>query len=278
MPELPEVETVCRGLRPLLVGQRINQVELFRPNLRLPFPLNLAEVLEGQQIVAINRRAKYILILLERDDVLLMHLGMSGKVVVYPLRRNQRLPHDHALFILENGSEMAFNDARRFGLITLTTQTLLHQHPLLSSLGPEPLEEAFTADYLHSIFQGKTSPVKTALMDNHNVVGVGNIYACESLFVAGIAPGKPAGSLTKPECIRLVTAIREVLEAALIAGGSTLKDYVQAKGEAGYFQHQFQVYGREGEACYRCGTLIARIRQAGRSSFYCPHCQNNTRS
>lgn len=273
MPELPEVETICRGLDSLMTGHVIVQVELFRPNLRIPFPPDFVESLEGQRVASIGRRAKYILITLEGGRVLIIHLGMSGKMVVYPARRNRRETHDHVVFMLDNGKEVVFNDARRFGLMTLTTEAELSSHPLLRLLGPEPLSDQFTAESLCAALKGRKSPIKTVIMDNSVVVGVGNIYACESLFDAKISPLKLAGLVMPDECGRLVCSIHKVLRAAIKAGGSTLKDYVQAKGDGGYFQHQFKVYGREGAPCFTCHTPIIRIRQAGRSSFYCPNCQ-----
>lgn len=273
MPELPEVETICRGLEAVMQGRILQRVELFRANLRIPFPPDFVTQLEGRRVTSIDRRAKYIIITLEDGVVLLIHLGMSGRMVVYPSLRNVRETHDHVLFILDNGKEIAFNDARRFGLMAITTREALKTHPLLASLGPEPLSADFSAAIFSQSLQGKKSPIKTTLMDNKIVVGVGNIYACESLFKAGISPLKAAGTLTEAECKRLFLSIRQVLEAAIIAGGSTLKDYVQAGGEGGYFQHQFQVYGRYGQPCFICSTPILRITQAGRSSFYCPICQ-----
>lgn len=273
MPELPEVETVCQGLRNLVIGRAFRQVELFRPDLRVPFPPDFAARLEGRRIAAIRRRAKYILLCLDDGVVLLIHLGMSGRLMVHPFARNDRHTHDHVIFKLEDGQEIVFNDPRRFGLMALTEEALLPSHPLLVHLGPEPLEQEFDAKMLYGRLQGKKAPVKTVLMDNRVVVGIGNIYACESLFDAGISPLKPAGALTMKEGERLVGAIRKVLNAALASGGSSLRDYRQASGESGYFQHQFLVYGREGEACARCKVPIIRIVQAGRSSFYCRECQ-----
>lgn len=273
MPELPEVETVCQGLRNLVIGRKFQQVELFRPDLRVPFPPDFVVRLEGRQIIAVRRRAKYILVCLEDGAVLIIHLGMSGRLTVHPLARNSHNTHDHVIFRLDDGQEMVFYDPRRFGLMELTTEALLPAHPLLVHLGPEPLEEEFDAEVLFNRLQGKKAPIKTVLMDNRVVVGIGNIYACESLFDAGISPLRQAGALGKREVERLVAAIRKVLNAALASGGSSLRDYRQASGESGYFQHQFLVYGREGEACVRCGAGIMRVVQAGRSSFYCGKCQ-----
>lgn len=274
MPELPEVETVMRGLASQLEGKRIERVETLREGLRFPFPERLSEVLEGTKITGLTRRAKYILCQLENDWQLLLHLGMSGKILVYPEPREQLQKHDHFLMWLEGGTEIAFNDARRFGIVDLIATEAASNHPLLNHLGPEPLSEAFDADYLHQQFQKRNMAIKPALMDAKLVVGVGNIYASEALFSAHIAPTRKANTVSKKQCEKLVSSIREVLKAAILSGGSTLRDYVRSSGDVGYFQHQFKVYGREKEPCFTCATPIDRIVQTGRSTFFCAQCQH----
>lgn len=273
MPELPEVETICCGLRPHLVGRKIVRAEHFRPDLRIPFPPAFSITLEEKTITTVTRRAKYLLMTLEDGTVLLVHLGMSGKMVLYPSARNQRQTHDHVLFRLDDGQEVVFNDPRRFGLMAFATTATLEGHPLLAHLGPEPLEDSFTGPLLHTLFKKRHSPVKIALMDATLVVGVGNIYACESLFRSGIAPDRKASSLSLQECTRLAGHIKTVLQEAIASGGSTLRDYVRSSGDTGYFQHHFAVYGREGEPCVTCKNPIQRMKQSGRSTFFCDTCQ-----
>ncbi len=273
MPELPEVETVRRGLEPVLVGRRFEHVVLNRPDLRIPFPEGFAETIAGQRVQAVGRRSKYLLLQLENHQNIVIHLGMSGRVVVYPNRRNRQETHDHVCFYLEDGKEIVFNDPRRFGLMTLVSETELPTHSLFAALGPEPLTDHFTADTLLKAFRGKKAPVKNLIMDNHVVVGVGNIYAAESLFRAGISPQRPAGKVTPKEAGILAAVIKDVLNAALESGGSTLRDYVRSSGDPGYFQHHFAVYDREGKPCERCKGTIIRFKQAGRSSFACDSCQ-----
>lgn len=273
MPELPEVETVMRGLATQLEGKRIERVEPMREGLRFPFPERLVELLEGQRIVLLARRSKYILCELENGWQLLLHLGMSGKILVYPEPRQELKKHDHLLIWLEGGTEIAFNDARRFGIVDLIKPKQIASHPLLSHLGPEPLENEFTPAYLYAALKKRSMAIKPALMDAKLVVGVGNIYASEALFKAGIAPVKKANTISKKQCEILVTCIQEVLRDAIRSGGSTLRDYVRSSGDVGYFQHQFKVYGREKEPCLICSSSIERIVQTGRSSFYCPSCQ-----
>ena len=273
MPELPEVETVCRGLSAVLPGHSFTHIELRRKDLRLPFPANLSHAIENNRVIRISRRAKYILIFFADAKVLIIHLGMSGRILVFPHKRNAAEKHDHVIMDLDDGKEVAFNDPRRFGLMDITTEALLAKHPLLASLGVEPLEDGFTADYMRHALAGKKIPIKVALMDHHIVVGIGNIYACESLFKARINPQRPAKEIPPDALERLVPAAQEILRAAITAGGSTLKDYVQASGERGYFQHRFSVYGRDGKPCFDCGTAITRIVQSGRSTFFCPACQ-----
>lgn len=271
MPELPEVETVCRGLKPI-VGAVFTHAKAHRADLRMPLPKQLDKKLVGQKIAAVERRAKYILIRLECGDVLLLHLGMSGRLTL--LREDEALKkHDHLSFAFNNGLYARFNDPRRFGVCAFIAAKDIATHKLLRDLGPEPLSDAFDAVFLEKQVEGRNAPIKTTILDQHLVVGIGNIYACESLYRAGIDPRRAAGSLSKGEIKKLTQKIKETLADAIAAGGSSLRDYVQADGKLGYFQHQFAVYGREGEKCPTCGKTcpgIQRITQAGRSTFFCP--------
>jgi formamidopyrimidine-DNA glycosylase len=270
MPELPEVETVRRGLALKISGRRIVRVELRRPDLRRPFPPALAERLDGAQIGALGRRGKYILIELDADGVLLLHLGMSGRVTV----GNAALPaapHDHMVLTLDDDTVIRFNDPRRFGLIDYVRRGEAARHPLLARLGPEPLEASFDGAYLASKLAGKLTPIKAALLDQRIVAGLGNIYVCEALYRAGLSPKRLAASIGRRRADRLAAAIKSVLTEAIAAGGSSVRDYVQADGELGYFQHHWAVYGREGEPCPGCNCAegVRRIAQSGRSTFYC---------
>ncbi|CUH86681.1 Formamidopyrimidine-DNA glycosylase [Phaeobacter sp. CECT 5382] len=282
MPELPEVETVMQGLRPSMEGAVIARANVNRPDLRWPFPERMAERLTGAQVVALRRRSKYILAELDRGETLLIHLGMSGRMTVSgdPLGQfvhdhPQAEKHDHVVFDMKNGARVTFNDPRRFGAMDLIDTSGLAEHKLLKVLGPEPLGNDFHEDHLIAAFKGKNSPVKSALLDQGIIAGLGNIYVCEALFRAGISPKRKAGQLSAARVSALVPIIRQVLRDAISAGGSSLKDFRQANGELGYFQHSFDVYGREGEPCRRtgCAGSIARITQSGRSSFYCGKCQ-----
>ncbi len=282
MPELPEVETVMRGLQPSMEGAVIAQAQVNRPDLRWPFPERMAERLTGARVTALRRRSKYILAELDRGETLLVHLGMSGRMTVSgdPLGQfvhdhPQAEKHDHVVFDMENGARVTFNDPRRFGAMDLIKTAGLAEHKLLKVLGPEPLGNDFHEDHLIAAFKGKNSPVKSALLDQGIIAGLGNIYVCEALFRAGISPKRKAGQLSAARVSALVPIIRQVLEDAILAGGSSLKDFRQANGELGYFQHSFDTYGREGEPCRRegCDGTIARITQSGRSSFYCGKCQ-----
>ncbi|MCL4066214.1 bifunctional DNA-formamidopyrimidine glycosylase/DNA-(apurinic or apyrimidinic site) lyase [Pseudomonas sp. GX19020] len=282
MPELPEVETVRRGLEPVMEGQQILTAQVNRPDLRWPFPPRMAERLTGARINALRRRSKYILADLSSGETLLIHLGMSGRMLISGAQvggfhhdHPQPAKHDHVVFDMEGGARVTFNDPRRFGAMDLLDTASAEAHPLLAVIGPEPLGNAFDGDYLAARLAGRKTPVKSALLDQRIVAGLGNIYVCEVLFRAGIAPDRLAGGLTGKQAQGLVPLIREVLSEAIEAGGSSLKDYRQADGELGYFQHSFRVYGREGGACTTpgCKGSIARIVQAGRSSFYCPDCQ-----
>lgn len=273
MPELPEVETVCRGLRASMVGRRVEKVQVRRAAIRVPVPSDLAQRITGARVETVERRAKYILIAMNNGYCLLVHLGMSGRIMVFSPAPQELHKHDHVLFHLDDGQAVIFNDPRRFGLVTGAPCEEVATHPLLAVLGPEPLSEAFDAEYLYQRLQKRKQAIKPALMNQKLVVGVGNIYASEALFRSGIHPERPANKISKEKYGQLVTAIREVLEAAIASGGSTLRNYVNSGGQSGYFQHHFDVYDRESKPCLKCGELIARITQAGRSTFYCSKCQ-----
>jgi len=273
MPELPEVETVCRGLAPFLEGHRFVRVEQRRKNLRFPFPKGFVKRLQGRQVERIHRRAKYILTYLDDSTVLIIHLGMSGRMTITAPGNTAPEPgkHDHVVFETEAGAVIMYNDVRRFGLMTLEQEDKLDQHPLLKDIGPEPLGNQFSDSYLSAVLKGRKTSIKAALLDQKVVAGVGNIYACEALYRAGISPRRTADSVAGKRAERLVPAVRNVLEEAIAKGGSTLRDYVQTDGELGYFQHEFAVYGRENEPCpdCDCGKSVQRIVQSGRSTFYC---------
>jgi len=282
MPELPEVETVRRGLVPAMEGVVIAQADVNRPDLRWPFPARMAERLTGVRVARLRRRSKYILADLDSGETLLIHLGMSGRMTVSgdPLGRfvhDHPAPqkHDHVVFHMENGARITFNDPRRFGAMDLMPTENAQAHKLLAVLGPEPLGNDFHEEHLIRAFQGKNTPVKSALLDQRIVAGLGNIYVCEALFRAGISPRRKAGQISAARVARLVPIIRAVLEEAIAAGGSSLKDFRQADGELGYFQHSFDVYGREGGRCRKpdCLGIVTRIVQSGRSSFFCAQCQ-----
>ncbi len=281
MPELPEVETVVRGLRARLEGRRLAQVEQRRPDLRFPLPKDFAQRLTGRRVERIGRRAKYMLLSLDDGQVLLCHLGMSGRMVIHEagatteVSRSPLDRHDHIVFTTDQGVEVRFNDARRFGMMDLVADAALQDHPLLRDLGPEPLGNDFNGPALAAALKGRRSPIKAALLDQKVVAGLGNIYVCEALFFAGLSPRRQAYTVQGGRAERLATAVRQVLTRAIEAGGSSLRDYVQADGELGYFQHQWAVYGREGEACPGCDCDpgktggIARRVQSGRSTFFC---------
>lgn len=274
MPELPEVETVCRGLEAALRGRRLARVEVRRADLRVPFPAGFAERLTGRRVTAIRRRAKYMLWAFDDGQVLIGHLGMSGRMVIGGAAPPPPGRHDHVLFVTDDGGHVVFNDQRRFGLMLLDHQDTLEHHPLLAGLGPEPLGNGFDGPTLSAALAGRHTPIKAALLDQRVVAGLGNIYVAEALFRARISPRRQAYTVAGARAERLVPAIRAVLEEAIAKGGSTLRDYVQATGELGYFQHEFAVYDREGEACRSCQRgLVRRIVQANRSTFYCAACQ-----
>ena len=280
MPELPEVETVRRGLQPHLEGQRIARAEARRPDLRWPLPVDLVQVLTGARVTALRRRSKYLLADLDRGGTVLMHLGMSGRMLVEGagLAGFHRDPsvlarHDHVVLVTESGTTITFNDARRFGMVDLIRDGTAH--PLLDHLGPEPFDPGFNAAYLAARFAGRRAPVKQALLDQRIVAGLGNIYVSEALHRARIDPRRAAGRIGVARLEALAGHIREVLADAIAAGGSSLRDHRQASGELGYFQHSFRVYDREGAPCPApgCAGIIRRVVQSGRSSFYCPGCQ-----
>ncbi len=293
MPELPEVETVMRGLEKAMAGHRIAQVQLRRKDLRFPFPKDFAERLTGRRVETFRRRAKYILVDLEGGDCLLVHLGMSGRFAVIKGDRVRNLgefyfeeaaageaqgAHDHVVFTLDDGTRVVYTDPRRFGMMDVFLQSEAARHRLLGEIGVEPLGNDFNAAYLAEAFAGKKAPLKAALLDQRLVAGLGNIYVCEALYRARLSPRRKAGTLVKrgkadPRLEELARHIKAVLSEAIIAGGSTLRDFSQTDGSNGGFQDRFSVYDRESEPCPRCQKPIRRIVQAGRSTFYCPSCQ-----
>ncbi|MSU90474.1 bifunctional DNA-formamidopyrimidine glycosylase/DNA-(apurinic or apyrimidinic site) lyase [Rhodobacteraceae bacterium 2CG4] len=282
MPELPEVETVRRGLEPAMAGARILRAQVRRPDLRWPLPARMSERLTGARVLRLGRRSKYILADLDTGETLIVHLGMSGRMLVegaapgdFHHQRAAPRAHDHVILDMEGGARITFNDARRFGAMDLAPTAAAETHWLLARLGPEPLGNAFTADYLAARLAGRRTPIKAALLDQRIVAGLGNIYVSEALWQAGIHPRRPAGNVSAARLAVLVPAIRAVLTAAIEAGGSSLRDYRQADGELGYFQHSFAAYDREGQPCRRdgCTGTIRRIVQSGRSSYYCSACQ-----
>ncbi len=282
MPELPEVETVRRGLAPVMEGQVIAQADVNRPDLRWPFPPDMAARLSGQRVERLRRRSKYILCDLGSGETLLIHLGMSGRMLISgdPLGRfvhDHPAPekHDHVVLHMASGARVTFNDPRRFGAMDLMPTDDAEAHPLLAAIGPEPLGNDFHEQHLVTALHGRAMPIKSALLDQRIVAGLGNIYVCESLFRAGIHPARKAGRISAARIASLVPIIRQVLRDAIEAGGSSLRDFRQADGELGYFQHAFDVYGREGAPCRTpgCGGTVRRIVQSGRSSFYCRLCQ-----
>lgn len=270
MPELPEVETTVRGLARFLDGARITRVILNRANLRRPFPADLVQVMTGATVTGLSRRAKYGLIQLDRDATMIFHLGMSGRWRIDPETPDK---HDHLLLETE-AHRFALCDPRRFGSVDLVGTLALDTWPQFAALGPEPLGPGLNAAHLKMAFKGKTQSIKLCLLDQRIVAGLGNIYVCEALWRAGIRPTKPAGKVTGAQLARLVPAIRDVLEASIRDGGSTLRDYARPDGELGYFASSFDVYGRDGLACRRDDSgAITRIAQGGRSTWYCPACQ-----
>ena len=282
MPELPEVETVRRGLQPVMEGRVITSAAINRPDLRWPFPVDMADRLTGKRVLALRRRSKYILADLESGETLIIHLGMSGRMLIsgailgkFHYAHPAPAKHDHVVLDMEGGARVTFNDARRFGSMDLIATDAAETHMLLRSLGPEPLGNAFSGPYLIERLKDRNTPIKSALLDQGVIAGLGNIYVCEVLFRARINPARKAGQIAATRVAGLVPIIRDVLAEAIEAGGSSLRDYRQADGELGYFQHSFKVYGREGMPCVAtgCTSIITRISQSGRSSFYCPTCQ-----
>ena len=294
MPELPEVETVMRGLAPHLRGRRVIAARLSGKRLRLPWPRDFAARLEGARVEALSRRAKFMLWRLDSGETVISHLGMSGRFTVLPgpggaqgaralgefyfhgPAGDQPGPHDHLVLTLDDQTRVIYTDPRRFGFFDLAADAAAH--PMLAGLGPEPLGDEFTAAHLARAFHGRRAPVKTVLLDQKVVAGLGNIYVCEALFRARVSPRRAAAALAPtgrptPRLARLVTAIREILREAIRAGGSTISDHARVDGSSGGFQQHFSVYGREGEPCGGCGRPIRRITQSGRGTFYCPRCQ-----
>lgn len=272
MPELPEVETVRTGLEKQVKGLVIEAVKLHRKDIRFPFPPRFAERLTGAKIKQVKRRAKYLLLELDTKETLIIHLGMSGRLLVRKQGAFAHQKHDHVEMKLSKGKEIVFNDARRFGLMDLAETAEIKSHPLFAHLGPEPLEEGFSPAYLAQQLQRRNAAIKPVLMMQEVVVGVGNIYASEALFRLGIHPETPA-QFCAAKAGEIIAAIRVVLSAAIESGGSTLRNYARESGEMGYFQHQFQVYGRAGKPCFACNSDILQMVQAGRSTFHCPACQ-----
>ncbi len=271
MPELPEVETTMRGLAPFVVGQRLALARAYRPNLRFAIPQDFQQAMQGQVVERLERRAKYLLWHLSNRRVMLMHLGMSGRLRINP---NEPLAkHDHLQWQTQAGDDIRFHDPRRFGFVDLFDLENQERHPSLAKLGPEPLGPDFTARGLASALSGRKAPIKSLLLDQRIVAGLGNIYVCEALFMARIHPSRSGAGLTNKDCQALWAALREVLERAIAAGGSSLRDFRQVDGNLGYFAHQWQVYGREDQPCPRCQTPVERLQQSGRSSFLCPACQ-----
>jgi formamidopyrimidine-DNA glycosylase len=302
MPELPEVETVRLGLLPALEGRIFARVNAKRADLRIAFPENFARRLTGRRVLALSRRAKYLLAHLDNGQTLIVHLGMSGRLTIHGAHAAVKPggfhhktaddgsgegKHDHVVFETDDGTRIVFTDHRRFGLMTIADTNALSSHALFAGLGPEPLDEAFTPAFLSAALKGKRTPIKSALLDQRVVAGLGNIYVCEALFRAHLSPrrlaatlatkktkGAPGGAPTD-HAKRLVGAIHAVLNQAIKAGGSSLRDHRQTSGELGYFQHSFQVYDREGKKCESpgCGGIVRRFTQNGRSTFWCPKCQ-----
>ena len=286
MPELPEVETVRRGLSPVLAGQRLSRVEARRPDLRFPFPEGFVQSLTGAVVERLDRRAKYLLAPLDRGDVLVMHLGMSGRFEIgrpegavrpgeFHYAADPDPKHAHVVFETGAGARVTYYDPRRFGFMGLIPAETLADHPWFAGMGPEPFDPLFDGDYLVRAFAGRRQGPKTLLLDQRIVAGLGNIYVCEALHRARISPFRPAGEISRARLKALAVAVREVLTEAIEAGGSSLRDYAAADGALGYFQHRFRVYDREGAPCPTpgCRGIIAREVQGGRSTFYCPACQ-----
>jgi formamidopyrimidine-DNA glycosylase len=292
MPELPEVETVRRGLQPVMEGRRLLAVETRRADLRFPFPERFAPRLTGRTITAMGRRAKYLMADLDDAQVLVMHLGMTGRFIIehegattapgeFATSITRHAAHDHVVFRIEGGATITYNDVRRFGFMALIPRADIPTHPMTRDIGIEPLGNALTPETLAMLFAGKSTPLKAALLDQRLIAGLGNIYVCEALHRAGLSPRRAAGSIVAKDgtptrrAERLTAEIRLVLEEAIAAGGSTLRDFAHADGSLGYFQHGFKVYDREGDPCPnpKCAGAVQRIVQSGRSTFFCGRCQ-----
>ncbi len=282
MPELPEVETVRRGLLPVMEGTRILRADVNRPDLRWPLPKRMAERVSGTRVMSLRRRSKYLLADLSSGETLLVHLGMSGRILisgvapgVFLNRHAMHDRHDHVVFHMEGGARVTFNDPRRFGAMDLVATASAEKHRRLAGIGPEPLGNEFDEVYLTSTLKGRRTTIKAALLDQRVVAGLGNIYVCEALHRAGVSPTRRVSRLAAGRIASLVPNVRDVLSEAIAAGGSSLRDYRQADGELGYFQHAFRVYGRDGDPCVKpgCGGRVVRTVQSGRSSFHCPKCQ-----
>lgn len=271
MPELPEVETTVRGLTPVLKGRRIKSIDLRRGDLRRPFPPDLRQRLTGARIIGLGRRAKYGLIETDRDDVLIFHLGMSGHWRMDPSEIGK---HDHVVIETDEGRVLALNDHRRFGSVDIVRTGEIGAYPPFAAMGPEPLGEDFDGAYLKRALAGRVAPIKAMLLDQRIVAGLGNIYVCDGLNLAQIHPGRAAGGISKSRLARLAESVKTVLCAAIAAGGSSLRDYVQPNGELGYFSSNWRVYGREGLPCPRCAAPVKRRLDSGRSTFYCGKCQS----
>ena len=281
MPELPEVETVCRGLAPILEGVVITSVVVRQPSLRFPVPPEFSSVLTGKKLLYVRRRAKYLLFELESGQMVIGHLGMSGRMIIYPTRSDTPPPgqHDHIDFETAPGAVVRYTDPRRFGLMLLTDRDNLESHKLIRHLGPDPLGNNFNENILAGALKGKNTSIKTALLDQKIIAGLGNIYVCEALFRSGISPRRKAATIQGGRAVKLTREIRAVLTEAIAAGGSTIQSHAQPSGELGYFQHGFKVYGREGETCPGCNCDVSktggigRLIQSGRSTYYCPRKQ-----
>lgn len=274
MPELPEVETVMRGLAPVLNGYKITRLDQRRPDLRIPFPHDFAARLEGKCFLGLRRRGKYILAAIEGGDSLVVHLGMSGSFKILPSGDPvQTGPHDHLILMMENGATVIYNDPRRFGMMFMVATESEENHPAFAAMGPEPLGNGFNGEILACRLKNRSGPVKTALLNQSVIAGIGNIYACEALYMAGISPVRKSSTIAGARAEALAAALKKVLSDAIDSGGSSLRDHKLVNGALGYFQHHFRVYNREGEICPETGDTIKRIVQAGRSTFYCPRKQ-----
>ena len=281
MPELPEVETVRRGLAPVMEGRTILSVVLNRPDLRFPLPAGFVDRVRGTRVERLSRRAKFLVGELSSGDALIMHLGMSGRFTItdgsqpgdfhHAIAPDPK--HDHVIFHVEGGHAVTYNDPRRFGFMELWPMQQMEQYPRLLNYGPEPLSNAFSHAWLNEALKGKSGPIKSVLLDQRTIAGLGNIYVCEALFRAGISPRRRASTVPGERAAKLTVAINDVIREAIAAGGSSISDFKAATGELGYFQHTFAAYDREGEPCRKCGAPIRRIVQSGRSSFYCGNCQ-----